>query len=48
LTVAVSDLATASSSRIVVRNARVAPMTTPWTTPDVATQETMPLMRIQP
>src|SRR6266566_3769972 len=48
LTVVVSAFATESSTRIVVRNARVAPMITPCTTPELAIQERMPLMRTQP
>ena len=46
LTVVVSAFATESRTRIVVRNARVAPMITPWTTPELATQERTTLTRI--
>jgi hypothetical protein len=43
LTVVVSAFATASRIRFVVRNARVTPMITPWTTPELATQARTPL-----
>ncbi len=41
-TVVVSDLATAFSSRTVVTYANVAPMITPWTTPESANHRKNP------
>jgi hypothetical protein len=40
----VADFATASKIRIVVKNAKVAPMITPCTTPELATEAKEPLM----